>query len=94
MERGLAAPLSQNEETTLWRVQAATKLADLDKRHINRLVALGLVSLDKDTATLTVLGMRRIGDSLPPARAAAQSRREAKLFGLLDVAPPRADPST
>lgn len=86
MERGLAAPLSPNEETTLWRVHAATKLADLDMRHINRLASLDLVSLHQGTVTLTVLGKRRIEDSLPPKRAAAQRRREAELFGHLGLA--------
>lgn len=87
MERGLATPLSPNEETTLWRIRAATKLADLDKRHVNRLVALALVSLDQGAVTLTVLGKRRIEDRLPPERAAAQRRREAVLFGYLGLPP-------
>lgn len=104
MQRGLAASLSHNEETTLWRVQAATNLADLDKRHITRLAALEFVSLDDGAVTLTVLGRRRLEDSLPPARAAAQRRREAELFGCLGLPPlkpasppkaaPKAQPKT
>ncbi|MDP2331204.1 MAG: hypothetical protein Q8M19_10990 [Reyranella sp.] len=98
----MAAPLSPNEEATLWRVHAATKLADLDMRHINRLASLDLVSLDRGAVTLTVLGKRRIEDSLPPERAAAQRLREAELFALfgrptdslaaLDGTPPKPPP--
>ena len=54
MERGLAAPLSHNAETTLWRVHAAPRLADLDKSYINRLVSLKLVSLDDGAVAPTV----------------------------------------
>lgn len=86
MERGLAAPLSPNEETTLRRVQTGTKLADLDKHHIERLASLELVIPNGNAVTLTVQGRRRIEDSLPPARAAAQKRREPELLGHLGIA--------
>ena len=88
MVRGLAAPLSPNEEITLWRVHEARKLADLDMRHVKHLVALALVSLDDGAPALTVLGKRRIDKSLSPARVAAQKIREAGLFGNLGLAPP------
>jgi hypothetical protein len=90
MERGLACPLSPNEEITLRRVQAATRLADLDGRHLDRLAALKLVVVGRRAVALTALGKRRIEDTLPPDRAAAQKRREALLFGcLLGLDPPR-----
>lgn len=59
MERGLGAPLSPNEETTLRRVHAATKLPDLNRRHIARLVSLDLVSLDEGAVTLNWIVSKR-----------------------------------
>ena len=61
MERGLAARLSPNEEITLRRAaQDEVKLGDLSEGHIDRLVSLGLVSLDGNTITITNLGKQRI----------------------------------
>jgi len=100
MDRGLKAPLSPNEENTLRRAaHAEIKLGDLNGNHVDRLVLLDLVSLDGDAIALTPLGRQRIfileghpepttdEDRLPPAREAAQKRREAEFFGLLGLAP-------
>lgn len=93
MIRGFSAPLSPAEETTLRRVHAGIKLADLNGRHIERLVSLGLVSLDEGVTSLTDAGRRRVEETLPPERAAAQRLREAVFFGHILGGTPLKPPS-
>ena len=100
MDRGLKAPLSANEERTLRRVAQGLKSADLMPRDVARLHQLALIQSQSDGLVLTPLGCQRLNmvsaqankraayiddDVLPPARAAAQTRREAdfrKFFNL------------
>ena len=56
--RGMIAPLSLNEETTLRRVGFGTE-GDLDPRHVRRLLQLELIEWNGWTWRLTSLGRRR-----------------------------------
>jgi hypothetical protein len=56
--RGMLAPLSPNEETTLRRVAIGTE-GELDPIHVRRLLQLELIEWDGWTWRLTSVGLAR-----------------------------------
>ena len=68
MVRGLAAPLSPNEEVTLRRVAYGVVVAKtLQPGHLARLRSLALIEHDDGALSITKLGQQRLTNS-PVAR--------------------------
>lgn len=67
MDRGLAAPLSPNEEVTLRRVAYGVVEAKiLQPRHLTRLRSLALIEDHDGALRITKLGQQRLANSPVP----------------------------
>lgn len=82
MPRGRSAPLSTREEVTLRRVALRyTAAADLPRRELVRIEALGLITRSDDEVALTPLGKERY-ESLPRA-SRIDSPKDSQFIALL-----------
>ena len=92
MTRGLKAPLSQNEETTLRRISQGTKTADLPPRDVERLLKLAIVEWQANGLVLSDLGRQRLekmpGDRRAEGAALFGKPKPALSYNEEDVLPP------